>query len=909
MKAKVSLVVTLLLLLSGSATAATFVVPTDDELVLKADAIATGTVEGSFVQEVGGTIETVVEVRIDRGFKGSVKKDELVRVVTLGGVIGDRGVLVPGEARYAAGERVLVFLDRDEKGRWRTTDLTLGRFLFVQSTRGERLLVRDMENAFGWDHAGNAHREKVRRESGFLQFIEARSKNRPAPIDYMIEASAVTFAPQEDGLTASANATSYPASTYTDFVNNQPIRWPSMANGIPFYKRSDQNISGAADGGVSVIQGGLAAWTNEPSSNINLSYIGQIAKASQNHDATNVVEFNDPQGRVSGSWTGSGTVGICFLSFAGEHSFLGQAWLNITDADVVFQDGYPATNASFSSAMTHELGHGIGWRHSNQNHATGGTCNSAVEECTSAAIMNSSVSANYGYNLQSWDRNAAQSVYPGAATCTAPAMTAQPTSRTITAGQSTTLSVTATGTSLAYQWYVGASGNTASPIAGATGPSVTVAPGGTTSYWVRVSNACGAVNSSTATVTVTAACTAPSITSQPTSRTITSGTSTTLSVGAGGTAPLSYQWYVGTSGNTASPISGQTSSSLTVSPASTTSYWVRVSNACGSANSATATVTVSAPPPPPPSSDGPRADFDGDLRSELMLRNSANQLAMWDFTGRTITNSANFATVSSSSWRIEGFGDFNGDGRYDILWRAVGGTGVAMWLLNGRSIISQPLVGNLPSASWNFETFGDFNGDGRTDAIALNPTTGQVAMWEFNGTTIVNNSVITTLGNLSWRIQGSGDFDGDGSAEILWRNVSTQQMAMWDISGRTLTNGGVFGTAPGTSWEVRGVGDFDADGRDDILWQNTSTLDVNVWDMSGRTFVSRFVTRVGSSAWRVDATGDYDGDGGDEVMWFNTSTRQVAMWELSSTHTLVNGGIVGTVPGDYRIQPPFNPVR
>ena len=49
-----------------------------------------------------------------------------------------------------------------------------------------------------------------------------------------------------------------------------------------------------------------------------------------------------------------------------------------------------------------------------------------------------------------------------------------------------------------------------------------------------------------------------------------------------GTGPLSYQWYVGASGNTASPIGGATSNSYTTPPLTiTTNYWVRVSNAYG----------------------------------------------------------------------------------------------------------------------------------------------------------------------------------------------------------------------------------------------------------------------------------------------------------------------------------------
>src|SRR5207237_163280 len=87
--------------------------------------------------------------------------------------------------------------------------------------------------------------------------------------------------------------------------------------------------------------------------------------------------------------------------------------------------------------------------------------------------------------------------------------------------------------------------------------------------------------------------TPPTITSQPSSQTIASGQTATMSVTASGTG-LSYQWYVGTSGNTGSPIGGATSSSYTTPPlTSTARYWVRVSNAGGFVNSNTATISVS----------------------------------------------------------------------------------------------------------------------------------------------------------------------------------------------------------------------------------------------------------------------------------------------------------------------------
>jgi hypothetical protein len=91
-------------------------------------------------------------------------------------------------------------------------------------------------------------------------------------------------------------------------------------------------------------------------------------------------------------------------------------------------------------------------------------------------------------------------------------------------------------------------------------------------------------------------CTAPSITSQPTDQTINSGQQAGVVVQATGTSPLSYQWYRGSSGNTGNPISGATSASFTTPPlTSTTTYWVRISNSCGTADSRTVTVNVNPP--------------------------------------------------------------------------------------------------------------------------------------------------------------------------------------------------------------------------------------------------------------------------------------------------------------------------
>lgn len=185
----------------------------------------------------------------------------------------------------------------------------------------------------------------------------------------------------------------------------------------------------------------------------------------------------------------------------------------------------------------------------------------------------------------------------------APTITTQPTNQTATAGQNATFGVVATGTApLSYQWQ---NATNSVNISGATSANYTVSSATTAETGMKlqvvVSNSAGSVTSSAATLTVNAAATAPTITVQPSSQTVTAGQSATFSVTATGTAPLSYQWQ---NAATSTNISGATSPSYTLSSTTTsesgTTFKVVVTNSAGSATSNTATLTVNAQAPPPP---------------------------------------------------------------------------------------------------------------------------------------------------------------------------------------------------------------------------------------------------------------------------------------------------------------------
>ena len=173
----------------------------------------------------------------------------------------------------------------------------------------------------------------------------------------------------------------------------------------------------------------------------------------------------------------------------------------------------------------------------------------------------------------------------------APAIRSQPAARTVTAGQTATFSVEATGTApLRYQWRKNGSNISGATSSTYTTPGASLGDNGA-QYSVVVSNAVNTVTSNSAALTVSQATVAPAINTQPANRTVTAGGTATFSVTATGTGPFNYQWKKG-----GTDISGATSSSYTTPATSSADsgaqYSVVVSNSAGTVTSSSATLSV-----------------------------------------------------------------------------------------------------------------------------------------------------------------------------------------------------------------------------------------------------------------------------------------------------------------------------
>ena len=227
-------------------------------------------------------------------------------------------------------------------------------------------------------------------------------------------------------------------------------------------------------------------------------------------------------------------------------------------------------------------------------------------------------------------------------------------------------------------------------------------------------------------------------------------------------------------------------------------------------------------------------DFDGDGKSDILWRNSGTgEVYIWLMDGTTIASQGNLGDITSD-WVIQGVGDFNGDGKADILWRNSTSGDVYIWQMNGIAIASQGDVGVVsPSSGWVIEGVGDFNGDGKADILWRNSTTGEVYIWLMNGISITGQGGVEVISPSSgWSVAGVGDFDGNGTSDILWRNSGTGDVYIWLMNGTTIANQGDLGDIT-SDWVIQGTGDYNGDGKADILWRNSTSGDVYIWLMNG----------------------------------------------------------------------------
>ena len=72
---------------------------------------------------------------------------------------------------------------------------------------------------------------------------------------------------------------------------------------------------------------------------------------------------------------------------------------------------------------------------------------------------------------------------------------------------------------------------------------------------------------------------------------------------------------------------------------------------------------------------------------------------MWLMDGTNATFVGAVGPYPGPTWEIKGTGDFNGDGKSDIIWQ--GGT-PSIWLMDGTNVVSVSVAGSFnPGSDWH----------------------------------------------------------------------------------------------------------------------------------------------------------------------------------------------------------------
>ena len=223
---------------------------------------------------------------------------------------------------------------------------------------------------------------------------------------------------------------------------------------------------------------------------------------------------------------------------------------------------------------------------------------------------------------------------------------------------------------------------------------------------------------------------------------------------------------------------------------------------------------------------------------ELIYQHSDGRLASLRFQGFTQVGLAEVVPTSSGDplWKVVGLGDFNRDGRRDILWQHENSGLLAIWLMNGSVLLDGAMVN--PSSpgdvNWRVAAVGDLDGDGGPDIVFRHRVSDDMGVWFLNGFNLREGSMLSPsrVVDRKWRIMAAADLDGDSKADLLWQHTDGS-LAAWLMNGAVLKDGAQLfpNRVSDPAWTLMGAGHGNSDGKADLVWRHSQTGAVAIWLM------------------------------------------------------------------------------
>jgi FG-GAP-like repeat len=274
-------------------------------------------------------------------------------------------------------------------------------------------------------------------------------------------------------------------------------------------------------------------------------------------------------------------------------------------------------------------------------------------------------------------------------------------------------------------------------------------------------------------------------------------------------------------------------------------------------------------------------------------------------------------TLSHRRLNAVGMGDFDGDGKDDLLLQNQTTGDLVYWRMDGTTRLSQgsilydgfyPPGSYLPSGSdinvprWKVVGVADFNGDGKPDVLFQHALSGELSYWLLDGTERTRAATITYDGSYppgtDWKVVGVADLNADGQPDILFQNQLTGELSVWYLEeGHRITTSAIQydGTsAPGVEWKAVGLADFNGDLRPEILFQSQVTGELSCWVLSGDTRTGILpITHDGTYSpgvdWKVVALGSWNENGQTDILFQNRNNGLLSYWLMNGSQRLLSG--------------------
>ncbi|MFN7141274.1 MAG: FG-GAP-like repeat-containing protein [Limisphaerales bacterium] len=130
------------------------------------------------------------------------------------------------------------------------------------------------------------------------------------------------------------------------------------------------------------------------------------------------------------------------------------------------------------------------------------------------------------------------------------------------------------------------------------------------------------------------------------------------------------------------------------------------------------------------------SDLNSDGSIDIIWQHGNGTVAAWLMNGANFSQSVllNNGNPFRGGWKIVGVTDFDNDGQADLLWQHGGGR-IAIWYMDGTNVSRSEVLkfSQKTSSSWRLTGHSDLNGDGENDLLWRH-SDGYVAIWYSNGT-------------------------------------------------------------------------------------------------------------------------------------------------------------------------------